>query len=147
MGESEIRNPKSEIRLRLTGPTRVLVDRDVTYVQAEDRSGRFGILPRHEPYLTALVPSIIVYRYKDRGRERETYVAVRSGVLRVTREGVQVAVRDAHLSDDLAGLQDIIRKHRQANTARSYISARSMYRMQIAAWRRLMEFEHVPARR
>ncbi len=134
------------MRLRVTTPTRVAVDRDVTYVQAEDLSGRFGILPRHEPYLTALVPSILIYRYQEHGQERETYVAVRNGVLRVTKEEVQVAARDVHLSDDLAGLQQEIGKKRKTASVRSYRSARSMYRMQIAAWRRLMEFEHVPAR-
>ncbi len=133
------------MRLRLTDPTHVLVDRDVTYVQAEDMSGRFGVLDGHEPYLTALVPSILVYRYERNGREREGYVAVRNGVLRVTDDGVQVAVRGAHLSNDLAGLQDEIRKNRRNVAARSYRSARSMYQMQIAAWRRLMEFEHAPA--
>jgi len=144
--QSAIRNPQSAIKFRLADPTRVLVEREVTYVQGEDLSGRFGILPRHEPFLTALVPSILIYRYAENGRQREAYVAVRGGVLRVTRDGVQVAVRDAHLSDDLAGLQEEIRKNRKTSVARSYRSTRSMYQMQIAAWRRLMEFEHVPAR-
>ena len=133
------------MRLRVSTPTRVLVDRDVAYVQAEDRSGRFGILPGHERYLTALVPSILIYRCGRKGSERETYVAVRHGVLRVTREGVRVAVRDAHVSDDLAALQQEIRKSRKTYAARSYRSSRSVYQMQIAAWRRLMEFENVPA--
>jgi len=56
--------------LRIADPTRVLVDREVSYVQAEDRSGRFGILPGHEPYLSALVPSILIYRYKEGMGER-----------------------------------------------------------------------------
>ena len=134
------------MKLRVTTPTRVVVDREVTYVQAEDPSGRFGVLPGHERYLTALVPSILIYRYGSRGAERESYVAVRQGVLRVTAEGVQVAARDAHASDDLAGLQEEIRKVRQNRTNRSYRSSRSLYQMQIAAWRRLMEFEDVRRR-
>ena len=91
------------MRLRVTTPPRIFVDREVTYVQAEDSSGRFGILPGHEHYLTVLVPSILIYRYSDGGGEREAYIAVRHGVLRVTGDGVEVAVRDAHASDDLAG--------------------------------------------
>ena len=150
MTGSEIRGPQSAIRnslrLRVTAPTRLILDRDVTYVQAEDPSGRFGILPQHEPYLTAVVPSILVYRYHDGGREREAYIAVRHGVLRVTGGEVQVAVRDAHASDDLAGLQEEIRKARESRGERSYRSSRSLYQMQIAAWRRLMEYEDVRAR-
>jgi len=98
------------------------------------------------PYLTALVPSILIYRYDECGRERVGYCAVRHGVLRVTKEGGFAAVRAAHLSEDLAALQEEIRTRRETNAARSYRSARSMYQMKIAAWRRLMEFEHVPAR-
>ena len=130
------------MRLRLTTPTDIVVDREVTYVQAEDPSGRFGILPGHERYLTTLVPSVLIYRCGG----QEAYVAVREGVLRVTTEGVQVAVREAHASGDLRGLQQEIRKSREERSGRSYRSTRSLYQMQIAAWRRLMEFEDVRAR-
>ena len=148
MAESRILAAKRRtMRLRVTNPVRVLVDREVTYVQAEDPSGRFGILPGHEPYLTALVPSVLVYRCNDGGGEREAYAAVRDGVLRVTGEGVEVAVRDAHLGDDLAGLQRSVRENREAATGRSYRSSRSMYQMQIAAWRRLLDYEHASPRR
>lgn len=133
------------MNLRVTTPTRLLLDREVTYVQAEDPSGRFGILPGHEPYLTALVPSILVYRYRRGGGEREAYFAVRRGVLRVTADRVQVAVRDAHGSDELAGLEQRIREARSRRSGRSYRSSRSLYQMQIAAWRRLMEYEDVRA--
>ena len=101
------------MKLIVTTPTRVVVDREVSYVQAEDRSGRFGLLPGHENFLTALVPSVLIYRSGPGGAGREAYVAVRRGILRVTPEGVQVAVRDAHASDDLAGLQEEIRRARR----------------------------------
>lgn len=122
------------------------MDREVTYVQAEDPSGRFGVLPRHERYLTALVPSILVYRYRDGDEEREAYAAVRNGVLRVTDDGVQIAVREAHLSDDLPSLQAEIRKTRENRGERTYRSSRSLYQMQLSAWRRMMEFQDVRVR-
>jgi len=130
----------------VTTPTRVVVDREVGYVQAEDPSGRFGILPGHEPYLTAVVPSILVYRLGARGSGGEAYIAVRHGVLRVTKEGVEVAVRDAHPSGDLGALQEEVRKARQSRGQRSYRATRSLYQMQVAAWRQLMEYEDVRAR-
>jgi len=145
MSDSAIRNPKSAITLRITSPTKVLINRKVTYVQAEDPRGRFGILPGHEPYLTTIVPSVLIYRFVENRREEESYAAVRHGVLRVTREGVQVAVRGAYLGDELEELQEKIHRAREVNEDRSYRSTRSLYQMQIAAWRRLMEFEHVPA--
>ena len=135
------------MRLRVTVPTRVILDREVTYVQAEDPSGRFGVLPRHERYLTAVAPSILVYRYRQGVGEREGYIAVRHGVLRVTKEGVEVGVREAHASEDLASLQEEIRKARKNRSLRSYRAARSLYQMQLAAWRRLMEYEDARARK
>lgn len=131
------------MRFRLTLPTRVLVDREVTYVQAEDSQGRFGILKNHEPFLTALVPSIVVYRYREGGAERESYAAVREGVLRVSQDTVQAAVRDGEISSDLAGLEEAIRKTRRKRNTISYRSTRSLYQMQLTALRRLMEFEDV----
>ncbi len=133
------------MRLRLTTPTDLIVDREVTYVQAEDPSGRFGILPGHENYLTALVPSVLVYRYKEGGRACEAYAAVRRGVLRVTGTAVQVAVRDARVSTDLADLEQEVRQSREERATRSYRSTRSLYQMQIAAWRRLLEYKNVRA--
>jgi len=133
------------LKLRVTTPTRLIVDREVTYVQAEDPSGRFGVLPDHEPYLTAVAPSILIYRWKQGGRERESYIAVRHGILRVTREGVEAAVRDAHASDDLAGLQQEIRQIRENRSSHAHRSTRSLYQMQLSAWRRLMEYEDAGA--
>ena len=130
------------MRLRLTTPTRVVVDRDVSYVQSEDASGRFGILPGHEPFLTAVIPSVLVYRYD----EQESYAAVRHGVLRVAEDAVQVAVRDAVVSRDLAGLQEEIRRAREQTGGRGYRARRSLYQMQLAAWRRLVEYEDVRTR-
>jgi F-type H+-transporting ATPase subunit epsilon len=122
----------------------VVLDREVSYVQAEDPTGRFGVLPGHERYLTAVVPSILVYRCGKQG-ENESYVAVREGVLRVTEEGVEVAVREAFPGDDLGTLRDTIREAREKRQRRSYGSSRSVYQMQLAAWRRLVEFSDARA--
>lgn len=135
------------MRLRVATPTKVIVDREVAYVQAEDASGRFGILEGHEHFLTALVPSILVYRHGAGGAEHEGYVAVRQGVLRVTKEGVHVAVRDAQATESLEALQDEVRRARKNRTGRSYRASRSLYQMQLAAWRQLMEFEDDRSRR
>jgi alternate F1F0 ATPase F1 subunit epsilon len=103
------------------------------------------MLPGHERYLTAVVPSVLVYRYGD-GDQNESYVAVREGVLRVTEEGVQVAVREAFPGDDLGTLRDAIREAREKRERRTYGSSRSVYQMQLAAWRRLVEFSDARTR-
>jgi F-type H+-transporting ATPase subunit epsilon len=135
------------MRLTVTTATEVIVDRDVTYVQAEDPTGRFGVLPGHERFLTAIVPSVLVYRYGQGRAQSEAYVAVRRGMLRIQDDQVQVAVRAAHASDDLGKLEEEVRKAREKEDDRSYRSTRSLYQMQLAAWRRLMEYEGAQARR
>jgi F-type H+-transporting ATPase subunit epsilon len=134
------------LRLTVTTPTNVVVDREVTYVQAEDPSGRFGILAGHEPFLTALAPSILVYRCEEDGGEREAFLAVRRGVLRVEGDRVQVAAREAFEGSDLAALADEMRRARRSTAGREHRSTRSLYQMQLSAWRRLMEYEDVRVR-
>ena len=134
------------MKLHVTTPTRVVFDREVDYVQAEDPTGRLGFLPRHERFLTALLPSILIARYTEGGKEHEVFIAVRHGVLRVSEDGVQAAVRDAYMDDDLEALQAQIRAERQRLGVRSYRSKRSLYQMQLSAWRQLMEYEDVRSR-
>ncbi|SRR5579875_886733 len=92
------------MRLVVTTPTEIALDENaVRYVRAEDASGSFGVEPRHADLLTTL--AICVVRWRD-SSDRERYVAVRGGVLRV-RNGnlVEIATREAVVADDLARLQ------------------------------------------
>lgn len=129
------------MRLRVTTPTSVVMDDEVTYVQAEDPGGRFGILPGHEPLVTAVAPSIVIYWQAAGEGIREGYVAINHGVLRVAEDEVQIAVREAVAGDDLARLRDQVREARRQRSARAHRSVRSLYQMQITAWRRLVEYE------
>ena len=88
----------------VTTPTAIALDENgVRYVRAEDASGSFGIEPRHTDLLTTL--AICVVRWRD-GNNREHYLAVRGGVLRV-RDGnlVEIATREAVVGDDLSLLR------------------------------------------
>lgn len=92
------------MKLIITTPTEIAVDEDsIRYVRAEDRTGSFGIEPRHADLLTTLAVCVVRWRSE---RNVERYVAVRGGVLRV-RDGnvVEIATREAVVSDDLARLR------------------------------------------
>jgi F-type H+-transporting ATPase subunit epsilon len=91
------------MRLLVISPTHTLLDQDAFYVRAEDPSGAFGIAPGHADLLTTL--EICVVRWRDL-HDREHYVAVRGGMLRV-RGGqvVEIATREAMVSDDLGHLR------------------------------------------
>lgn len=92
------------MRLTVSTPLAVVVDADdVAHVRAEDRTGAFGILPRHADFLTVLDVSVITWR---NGGGKEHYVAIRGGVLEV-RQGdtIAVASREAVPGDDLVRLE------------------------------------------
>lgn len=128
-----------ELRLVVTTPMAVVVDEAVRSMQAEDASGRFGIEPGYERFLTTSVPSIVIYRLLDGG---EKFVAVDRGTLRVTPGRVQLATRQAVASDNLDELERVVEQEfeKQGETHRR--AGRSFAEIELSAWRKLMEYEH-----
>ncbi|MDU8946382.1 F0F1 ATP synthase subunit epsilon [Ovoidimarina sediminis] len=90
------------MRLEVITPMAVCVDRPVRRIVAEGPDGRFGMLPRHIDFVTALVPGILLYE-TEAGAER--FVAVNSGTLVKSGDEVLVAVRGAVEGDDLGELR------------------------------------------
>jgi len=91
------------MRLEVITPMAVCVDRPVRRIVAESPDGRFGLLPAHIDFVSALVPGILVYETED-GAER--FVAVNSGTLVKCGDTVRVAVRGAVEGDDLGALRE-----------------------------------------
>ena len=125
------------MRLRITDPTAIVVDREVASVRAEDASGSFGILPGHADFLTALELSVVSWREAD---GRTGHCAVRNGILTVSDgKDVAIATREAHVSEDLDQLEAVVlagyRRHRDAE--RTTRTASAKLRMQ--AIRRMVE--------
>jgi F-type H+-transporting ATPase subunit epsilon len=84
--------------LEIVVPDAVVLDVRVTGVQAADASGRFGLRPGHEQFVTVLAPSLLTYT-DEAGNER--YAAVDGGVLLLERDRVSVVTREAVLADRL----------------------------------------------
>lgn len=127
------------LRLMVTTPLNVILNEgDVRHVRAEDASGSFGILPGHGDMLTALTPSVVFWRD---ARQRERFVAVRGGLLRVSGgDTVEIATREAAPGDDLAALeQAVVARYREAAEAEQ--AARSQAaRLQTAAIHQIIRF-------
>lgn len=132
-----------KIQLIVTTPTRVIVDEPVRSVQAEDETGRFGIEPGHEHFLTTTVASIVLYRPVGGG---EKYVAVDHGTLRVTPKRVQLATRQAVASDDLDELERIVEEQFETERETHRRAAASFAEIELSAWRKMMEYEQRQAR-
>ncbi len=89
--------------LEIIAPDRVIAHGRVVAVQAADASGRFGIWPGHEDFLTVLVPCVLRSRAED-GRER--FAAVDGGVLLLESGRISVATRDAVVAERLDEVAD-----------------------------------------
>jgi len=125
------------VRLAVTTPAGVVVHADdVRHVRAEDATGAFGILPHHDAFLTVLAISVITWR--DRG-DREHHVAVRGGVLRVSRDDrVEVATRDAEAGDDLEALEHAVVARYRAEAEAAAAANREAARLEAALIRRVL---------
>ena len=89
--------------LEILVPDAAVVREQVDGLQAGDASGRFGLWPNHEPFLTQLEPCILEYR-ESQGRTR--YAAVDGGVLLMENNHVSVVTREAVVADRLADVAD-----------------------------------------
>jgi F-type H+-transporting ATPase subunit epsilon len=125
------------MRLRITDPSEILVDREVQSVRAEDASGSFGILAGHADFLTALDISVVSWREPD---GRPGYCAVRNGILTVTGGSeVAIATREGHVGDDLATLEaTVLARYRQGREQERVVRTSSA-KLRMRAIRRMVE--------
>jgi len=91
------------LNLEILVPDGVALQLRVTSLHAADSSGRFGILPNHEAFLTLLVPCLLTLR-DEKGRER--FVAADGGVMLVEGDRVSVVTREAVTADRLEDVAD-----------------------------------------
>lgn len=92
------------MRLKVSLPTRVLIDRDVTKVIAEAENGSFCILPHHIDFVAALVPGILSFK-SDR---EEEFLAVDEGILVKRDNEVMVSTRKAVRGKNLGTLKQTV---------------------------------------
>ncbi|PHP21602.1 MULTISPECIES: F0F1 ATP synthase subunit epsilon [Sphingobium] len=125
------------MRLRITDPTAIVIDRDVASVRAEDASGSFGILAGHADLVTALEISVVSWREPD---GRPGFCAVRNGILTVS-DGtrVDIATRETHLGDDLEELEAIVRAGYRTRIEAERSSRTASARLRMQAIRRMVE--------
>ena len=103
------------MELEILVPDEVIVRTRTTALSAADASGRFGLLPGHQKFLTLLVPCVLKFREED-GRER--YAAADGGVLLLEKNRVSIVTREAVVADRLGDV---------AAAAESMLAARRAY--------------------
>ncbi len=91
------------LSLEIIAPNHVIMQGTIVALQAADASGRFGIRPGHENFLTVLVPCVLRFRRED---GREAFAAVDGGVLLLEDDKISVTTRDAVVADHLHEVAD-----------------------------------------
>ncbi|MGD2075030.1 MAG: F0F1 ATP synthase subunit epsilon [Gammaproteobacteria bacterium] len=101
-----VRNAQPErLRLQVLLPTEVLVDEQVTKVDAEAENGAFCLLPHHIDFVAALVPGVLAFATPEGG---ESFVAVDRGILVKCARDVYVSTPNGVRGTDLGGLRSLI---------------------------------------
>ena len=91
------------MELEIMVPDGVVVQTRISALSAANASGRFGLLPRRQKFLTLLVPCVLSFREAD-GRER--YAAADGGALLMTKGRVSIVTREAVVADRLDEVAD-----------------------------------------
>lgn len=86
------------MELEILVPDAVVARSRIVSLQAEDASGRFGLLPGHQAFLTLLSPCVLLYREEN---AQEHFAAVDGGVMLLEGEQLSIVAREAVVADRL----------------------------------------------
>ncbi len=126
------------LELEILVPDGVVLHTQVRSLQAADATGRFGVLPNHEAFLTLLVPCVLLFQEED-GRER--YAAADGGLLTVAHRRAALVTREAVVADDLEQVGDVLAAMLQARQAHEHSARTEFAEMQTALLRELRKGE------
>ncbi len=87
------------IRLEVVSPDQVVYENDIAMLIVRSTGGELGILPRHAPLVTGLIPHAM--RIKLPGESQEQLFAVSGGFMEVTPEKITVLAGAAEGPDTI----------------------------------------------
>ncbi len=126
------------MELEILVPDGVVVRQRVRSVQATDASGRFGLLPGHEAFLTLLAPCVLSYRDEE---GQEHYAAADGGVLLLEGEHLGVVTREAVAADDLDQVASAASAMLEARRRQEQAARTEFGQLQTSLLRELREVE------
>ena len=129
------------LQLEILVPDGVVVRTPVATLQAADVSGRFGLLPNHQRFITLLTPCLLLYRDLA---EREHYAAADGGVLLMDGQQVSVVTREAVVADRLEEVAEAAATMLRARRAEEQTARAEFAELQFALLRELRKVERRP---
>jgi F-type H+-transporting ATPase subunit epsilon len=91
------------MNIKILLPSRILLDKKVTKIQAEATYGHFTLLSKHIDFVAPLVTGILVLTQE----EKVSYVAIDGGLLVKKEQQVWISTPRGMLDDDL----DVLRQN------------------------------------
>jgi len=80
------------MKLTVWLPSEVLLEKEVVRIKAKAENGWFGMLPKHVDFVTALVPSVLIFQAAG---QPEEYLAIDHGILVKCGPQVKISTRNA----------------------------------------------------
>ncbi len=106
------------LKLEIVTPDAIVYSKDVQMVTLPAIEGQIGILPRHVPVLTRLVPGEIIVR----ANEEEEFLAIGEGLVEITGERVAIVTDMAVAAKDIDEARAEEARQRAAARLRDKIS-------------------------
>jgi len=128
---------RSTFDARIITPQAVETIENISFFRAEDRSGSFGILPRHTEFLTTLEPSIAIAVIE----EREHYYAFNGGVLSFKDNRLTITAKEFVQSDKVGELLEMIKRSFKAQEEKERLFRDNIENLQKAFIKKLIEME------
>ena len=124
--------------LRVSVPSDVPVNEEVTKIKAEAEDGWFCILPRHVDFVTSLVPGILSFALPGGNTE---YLAIDHGILVKCGAEVSISTRIAVRGTELGVLRAGVEQHFRTTHEGERTTRELEARLESDLVRRLVEME------
>ena len=128
---------RSTFNARIITPQAVETVKNISFFRAEDRSGSFGILPRHIEFLTTLEPAIAIAVIE----EREYYYAFNGGVLSFKNNALTITAKEFVQSDKVDELLEMIKHSFKEQEEKERLFSDNIENLQKAFIKTLIEME------
>lgn len=124
------------MNIKILLPSRVLLDKEVTKIQAEATYGHFTLLPKHIDFVAPLETSILILSQE----KKISYVAIDGGLLVKKNQHVWISTPRGMIDDDLDVLQQHIEKQWEIIKQTEQKAKKAMSKLESDAIRRYVEW-------
>ncbi len=128
---------KPSFSVHIITPSHIKKMDNISFFRAEDRSGSFGILPKHIEFLTILEPSISIALID----EEEEYFAFNGGILSFKKEILTITTKEFVQSSEIGELRGIIEKFFKEQDEKESLFHLNMKNLQKAFFKKMIEME------